>query len=213
MKKTNEWEFYEERKDWNFERFEIETEDYLNWDFYELLKKHATKESKILDLGTGGGEKLLKNFPDCDEILGTDYSEAMIKTANENLKKSKRKNITFRLMDNLHMDVLKNYYDIVVARNTVTDPKQIYEAIKDNGYLLIKGVDQYDCYSLKLAFGVEKKEKKAISIIDYENCLKAGFKKVDLVSIAQIEYFKNKKILINRFYIYYNKHCKYPIRK
>ena len=122
-----ELKYYEEIKDWDFSMFEIESESLTNWDFFETLKKIADKNARILDLGTGGGEKVLKYYPDCKEILGTDFSKGMIETANKNLEQSGRCNIKFRLMDNLKMDVPENYYDIVTARHTVTDPKQIYK--------------------------------------------------------------------------------------
>lgn len=192
MTRNEELKYYDEIKDWNFDMFEIETENFTNWDLYEILNKFANKNSKILDLGTGGGEKVLKRFPECQEILGTDYSESMINTANKNLITSGRKKITFRLMDNLAMNAPKNYYDIVVARNTVTDPKQIYECLKLGGYLLIHGVDTDDCWGLKMIFHKEYSKEKPISIIDYENVLKAGFKDVELVPIHQREYFKNR---------------------
>lgn len=89
MKK--EKEYYEEIRDWDFSMFQIESEKLTNWDFYEILAKISNKNSKILDLGTGGGEKVLEKFPECAEILGTDFSAGMIETANENLKKSERK--------------------------------------------------------------------------------------------------------------------------
>ena len=192
--KVNEKEFYEEIKDWDFSMFEIESKNLTNWDLYEILKEITTKDSKILDLGTGGGEKLLRSFPECAEILGTDYSKEMIKTANKNLKESGRKNISFRIMDNLKMDVPENYFDVVVARNTVTDPEQIIKCLKPGGYLLIRGVDKYDCHALKLLFGKGQavEDKTPISIVDYENVLKAGFKDVELVPIHEREYFKNK---------------------
>ena len=147
-----------------------------------------------MDLGTGGGEKLLSSFPKAKEILGTDFSEGMIETANKNLKLSGRGDVTFRVMDNLNMDVPNNYFDIVVARNTVTDPKQIYLCLKDGGYLLLSGVDRDDCWSLKLLFGRGQgyNDKKSISIIDYENVLSAGFKDVELVPLHEREYFKNE---------------------
>ena len=193
-----EKEYYEEIKDWDFSKFEIETESLTNWDLYEILNKITNKNSKLLDLGTGGGEKLLKSFPEAKEILGTDFAEPMIETANKNLKASKRKNITFKVMDNLKMDVPNDYFDVVVARNTVTDPKQIYKCLKKGGYLLIHGVDKYDCHSLKMIFGKGQayKDITPISIIDYENVLNAGFKEVELIPIHKREYFKNKKLFI-----------------
>ncbi len=196
MKQKEELDYYEEIKDWNFEMFEIESEKFTDWDMYEKLNQLATKNSKILDLGTGGGEKVIQFFPECQEILGTDFSEGMIETAKENLKHSQRKNISFRLMDNLKMDVPKNYFDIVVARNTITDPKQIYDCLKPGGYLLIHGVDKYDCWSLKMTFGYGQAfhDKKPISIIDYENVLKAGFEDVELIPIHEREFFKNQHL-------------------
>ena len=193
---NEEYKFYEKRKDWNFEKFKIKTEKFTNWDMYKILKSITNKKSKVLDLGTGGGEKVLKNFPKC-KILATDFSKEMIKTAKENLKKSKKKNITFRIMDNLKMDVEDEYFDVVVARNTVTNPKQIYKALKPGGYLLIRGVDKYDCHELKRIFkkNQNEKNKTPISIIDYENVLDAGFRNVELVPIHEREYFINKELL------------------
>ena len=96
------------------------------------------------------------------------------------------------------MNVPNDYFDIVVARNTVTDSKQIYKSLKKGGYLLLHGVDKYDCHNLKLIFGRGQayNDQKAISIIDYENILKAGFKDVELVPLHVREYFKNKELFI-----------------
>ena len=194
MKQENEKEYYEEIKDWDFSKFEIESESLTKWDLYEILNELANKDSRILDLGTGGGEKVLEFFPDCKEILATDFSEGMIETANKNLKESGRKNITFKIMDNLKMDVPDDYFDIVVARNTVTDPEQIYKCLKTGGHLLIHGVDKADCWNLKLLFGRGQgfKDKNPISLIDYQNVLKAGFKDAELVPLHEREYFKNE---------------------
>ena len=192
MKQENEKEYYEEIKDWDFSKFEIESESLTKWDLYEILNELANNDSKILDLGTGGGEKVLEFYPDCKEILATDFSEGMIETANKNLKESGRRNITFRLMDNLKMDVPDDYFDIVVARNTVTDPEQIYKCLKTGGHLLIHGVDKADCWNLKLLFGRGQgfKDKNPISLIDYQNVLNAGFKDAELVPLHEREYFK-----------------------
>lgn len=194
----NENEYYNEIKNWDFDEFQIETELLTNWDLIKILKSIVKENSKILDLGTGGGEKLLKYYPNCSEILGTDLSYEMILTANNNLKKSGRKNISFRVMDNLNMDVLNNYYDIVIARHTVIDPRQIYKVLKEDGYLLVRGVDKYDCHSLKRIFkrGQAYNDKVPISIIDYEAILDAGFKDVELVPIFEREFFKNKDLFL-----------------
>ena len=180
---------------WSFDEFGIHEECLTDWDLYGLLQDLATPDSRILDLGTAGGEKIIEFFPDCAEILGTDYSPAMIETARANLAKSGRANISFKVMDNLHMDVPSEHFDIVVARHTCTDPAQIYECLKPGGTLLIRGVDKYDCWNLKLTMGGGQgwNDPVPVSIVDYENVLKAGFSEVELVPIHTREYFKDRE--------------------
>lgn len=189
-----EKKYYDKLKKWDFKDFEIETEELTDWNLYEKLNEFATAESKILDLGTGGGEKLLQFFPKCSEIIGTDYSEGMIETAKMNLKASGRQDISFRVMNNLEMDVLDDYFDIVVARHTITDPKQIYKCLKKGGFLLIQGVDKTDCWGLKMKFkrGQGYNDIKELSLVDYEHVLDAGFCNVELIPLYVREYFSSE---------------------
>ena len=193
-----ELDFYEKAKNWDFSMINYTKESLTNWDLYKLLESNVNTQSKVLDLGTGGGEKVLKYFPECKEILATDFSTEMINTANNNLKNSKRKNIKFRQMDNLNMDTPDNYFDVVVARHTCINAKQIYNTLKPGGKLLLRGVDKLDCWSLKLQFGQGQafNDEKPISLIDYENIIEAGFKKVELVPIHVREYYKTKEDLL-----------------
>ena len=188
-------EYYNKTANWSFDEFGIESESLTDWDLYDVLSKLATRESRVLDLGTGGGEKLLAFFPECAEITGTDFSPAMVGTALENLAKSGRKNISFKVMDNLKMDVPSSYFDIVVARHTITDPVQIMNCLKPGGYLLIRGVDKYDCWYLKMIMGGGQGygDPVPVSIADYEKVIAAGFCDVELVPIHEREYFRDRE--------------------
>jgi len=195
--KTNEHDYYSQLANWSFDEINYTSENFTNWVYEEEIKKHTKKDSKILDLGTAAGEKVLKRFPECAEILGTDFSEEMIKAANKNLEKSDRKNIVFRVMNNFKMDTPDNYFDIVTARHTATDPKQIYKTLKNGGYLIIRGVDKLDCWNLKRMFnrGQSFHDKKPISLVDYEAVLDAGFKNVELIPLHVIDYYKTEEDL------------------
>ena len=195
--KTSEHDYYSNLANWSFDDINYISETLTNWIYEEEIEKHAKENSKILDIGTAAGEKVLKNFPKCSEILGTDFSRKMIESANKNLIKSGRNNITFRVMDNLKMDTPDNYFDIVTARHTIIDPKQIYKTLKTNGYLILRGVDKLDCWSLKRLFkrGQAYNDIKPISLIDYETIVDAGFKDVELIPLHVIEYYKTSKDL------------------
>ena len=195
--KTNEYKYYDDIANWSFDDINYTSEVFTNWIYEDEIKKRINKNSRLLDLGTAGGEKVLKYFPDCKEILGTDFSRSMIETANKNLLSSGRKNITFRVMDNLKMDTRDNYFDLVTARHTITDPKQIYKTLKKSGQLIIRGVDKLDCWELKRMFkrGQAYRDSKPISLIDYEAVLDAGFTNVELIPLHVIEYYKTKEDL------------------
>ena len=91
--KINEHDFYSKIANWSFEDIDYTSEVFTDWIYEDEIKKQVNEDTRILDLGTAAGEKILKKFPDCAEILGTDFSNEMIETANKNLLKSGRKNI------------------------------------------------------------------------------------------------------------------------
>ena len=196
--KTNEQDYYNDLANWSFEDIDYSSVTFTNWIYEEEIKKIVNKETKVLDLGTAAGEKVLKFFPKCAEILGTDFSSEMIENANINLLKSGRKNVFFRVMNNLEMDTKEEYFDLVTARHTVIDPKQIYKTLKKDGILLVRGVDKLDCWALKRMFGRGQayNDVKPISLIDYESILDAGFKDVELIPLHVVEYYKTKEDLL-----------------
>jgi len=195
--KTNEHDYYSELANWSFEDIDYTSEVFTDWIYEDEIKKRVNENTRILDLGTAAGEKVLKKFPDCAEILGTDFSNEMIETANKNLLQSGRKNISFRFMDNLKMDTPDDYFDLVTARHTIIDPVQIYKTLREGGQLIIRGVDKLDCWSLKRTFGRGQAyhDIKPISLIDYEAIMDAGFKEVELIPLHVIEYYKTKEDL------------------
>lgn len=194
----NEWKRYEDIGNWDFSDIKYTTYQESNWDFYNEIKKHSTNSSLLLDLGTGGGEKALSLLPNVGMIIATDFSKEMIKTANENKKQFPDKKIKFVRMDNLSMTFPKNLFDIVSARHTMIDAKQIHDVLSNDGYLIIEGVDKQDCWELKTLFqrGQAFHDEISISKIDYENIKKAGFPEIEMQEIIQYEYYETKEDLL-----------------
>jgi len=195
--KTNEYEYYNQLANWSFDDIEYITETFTSWIYEDEIRKRVNENSRVLDLGTAAGEKLLKEFPRCAEILGTDFSREISNTALKNLDRSGREDVTFRVMNNLSMDTPDDYFDLVTARHTITDPVQIYKTLRPGGCLIVRGVDKLDCWSLKRMFerGQAYHDTKPISLIDYEAIIDAGFKDVELIPLHVIEYYKTKEDL------------------
>ncbi|MBR3132934.1 MAG: methyltransferase domain-containing protein [Clostridia bacterium] len=200
MKKEqrHEIEFYEELGNWDFSDIECEEEKLTDWDFYETIRENSDSGSLALDLGTGAGEKLLESYPEVGMVIGTDLSGAMIKTAKENKKKFPGKRVKFVQMDNLEMTFPAETFDIVSARHTIIDAKQIYDVLVPNGSLVIQGIDKEDCWEIKELFGRGQgfKDKMAISEKDYQDLVEVGFSKIERFEIFENEYYKTREDLL-----------------
>ncbi len=193
-----EYKKYEKIGNWDFSDIKYTTKQDSNWNFYKEISRYSSKNSLILDLGTGGGEKVLSQMPDVGMIIATDFSPKMIETANINKKNYPNKKIKFVTMDNLNMKFPDNLFDIITARHTIIDAKQIYNCLANNGILIIEGVDKYDCWELKKLFnrGQSFNDNISISQKDYEDLKKAGFSKINIQEIVQYEYYKTENDLL-----------------
>jgi len=193
-----ELKYYESIGNWDFSNIKYETKKITNWDFFEKIREYSNENSLCLDIGTGGGEKVLKNYPEVGMIIATDLSGEMIRTAKKNAKNYKEKKVKFVYMDNLQMEFPKNTFDLISARHTVINAKQIYDCLSDNGVLIIEGVDKKDCWELKEIFGRGQAFKDEISIgeKDYNDLKEAGFSEIEKVEVLEYEYYKTEEDLL-----------------
>ena len=196
--KKDELEFYDRLGNWDFSMIKYEMETNTNWDFYEKIRENTNEKSLCLDLGCGAGEKVLNCYPEVGMVIGTDFSKKMVKTANENLKDHPEKRAKFLVMDNLKMTFPNGMFDLVSARHTIIDAYQIHESLKEEGTLIVRGVDKDDCLELKQIFerGQGTYDEIPISDLDYANIKEAGFQVVEKTKILINEYYKTEDDLM-----------------
>ena len=165
-----------------------------------MIKNYSNESSLCLDLGTGGGENLLKFYPEVGYIIAIDNSKEMIETANNNLldEKYKKRKVKFNIGDNFHLNFPNNLFDLVSARNTNYEPNEVYKILKEGGAFVIQGVDSKDCYELKKYFkrGQGFGDIKNVSEIELEKFKDIGFKSTKLYPILFNEYYENKEELL-----------------
>lgn len=193
-----ELNYYERLGNWDFSQIKYKTENLTAWDFYERIRENTNEKSLCLDLGTGGGEKVLKNYPDVGMIIATDFSLEMIKTAKENAKNYPNKKVKFAQMDNLEMTFPKETFDLISARHTIINAKQLYDCLANDGTVVIQGVDKRDCWDLKELFGRGQayKDEMAISEKDYLDLKEAGFSSIEKIEVLQNEYYETEDDLM-----------------
>ena len=195
---NEELEYYSKLADWDFNQINYKEEILTDWNFFNCIKRNTNETSLCLDLGTGGGEKVLNEYPDVGMVIATDFSKNMINTAEENAIKYPKKKVKFCEMNSLKMNFPDNLFNLVSARHTKIDAKQIYKTLAPNGVLVIEGIDKKDCWDLKEIFkrGQGYRDKKSISEKDYEDVVNAGFSKIEKVEILINEYYETKDDLM-----------------
>ena len=132
-------------------------------------------------------------------IIATDFSEEMIKTAKKNAKNYPNKRVKFAKMNNLEMKFPKETFDLISARHTIIDAKQIHDCLVPGGSVVIRGVDKKDCWEIKELFGRGQayNDEIAISEKDYLDLKEAGFNIVEKVEILQNEYYETEEDLLD----------------
>lgn len=194
----SELKYYEEIGNWDFSKIKCKSENVTTWDFYQKIRENTNEKSLCLDLGTSGGENVLNNYPDVGMIIATDFSEEMIKTAKNNIKYYTNKKIKFTKMNNLEMSFPKETFDLISARHTIIDAKQIHNCLVSSGIVVIEGIDKEDCWEIKELFGRGQSYNDEISISekDYLDLKEAGFKDIEKVKILQNEYYETENDLM-----------------
>lgn len=123
------------------------------WSYLEIVKNYVNNKTILLDIGTGGGELLLKIARYVKKAYGIDYSRSMIKTARKNLLKSKIQNVEFKLADAKQLPFPDNYFDVVICRHSDFSPKEVFRVLKPDGIFITQQVGENDKENIKKIFG------------------------------------------------------------
>lgn len=139
---------------WNFSVLASRTiVEGKTWVFLEVVKEFLDENVVLLDIGTGGGEKILQLAKSCKKIVGIDNSPEMINKANENLVESNKPNVEFRVAESDNLPFEDNSFDIVTSRHAPFDSKEVGRVLKEKGIFLTQQVGEDDKKNLKEVFG------------------------------------------------------------
>lgn len=197
--RKSEKEFYDKIGSligWDFSKLKYELIDNSSFQYFDEINSQITEQSILLDIGTGGGEKLTNLISNkCLLKVGTDFSSEMIKVANENNKNNK---IKFFEMNSEAIKFPDAFFDIISARHTPFDFKEIFRLLNDKGIFFSEQIDEEDCKSLKELFGRGQGDNTKFKLIDKikEEAKKNKFKTIEFFEIKQQEYYDTEEDLL-----------------
>lgn len=183
---------------WDFSKLQVMSDE-PKWDFYDEVKRRAQTTDILLDIGTGGGEKILTIAPALEFTVGIDLSHTMIQVAKENLKKSNLPNVQFLHMSSDKIEFPANFFDVVSSRHAPFDAKEVARVLKTDGLFLTQQVSEADKLNIKTAFkrGQSFSENDGVSKERYVwELTKAGFSDVQSFDYNVTEYYQRTEDLI-----------------
>ena len=181
---------------WDFGKISKQTKTIgEKWDYFKLVMKYLNKDTYLLDIGTGGGEKLIGFAKAVRKAVGIDHSEEMVSTANNNLNKSGLKNVEFTKTDSTRKyPFSSNSFDLVICRHAPFNSEEIFRVLKTGGLFITQQVGEKDKENFKNIFGRGQSfgERAGVAQERYVNNLKkAGFKILRADTYNATEYYKD----------------------
>lgn len=183
---------------WDFGDVKVLSEG-VEWDFVQEVKSRCNSSEVLLDIGTGGGENLLKLSPSLLFAVGIDLSKEMIQTAESNLRNSAVSNVRFFQMPAGELQFPDGFFDLVTSRHAPFSSKEVFRALKTGGLFMTQQVSESDKLNIKKAFGRGQSlnhKDGALKKRYIQELHEAGFSHVQVLEYDATEYYERPEDLL-----------------
>lgn len=201
MREIEYEKFYEKvgrSNGWDFSKIQSSSEG-VRWDFYEEVIKRGKKTDILLDIGTGGGENIIRIAPSLFFLIGIDLSKGMLETAIANLKKSNAANVRFFHMAADELQFPTEFFDIVSSCHAPFFSGEVFRVLKKGGLFLTQQVSEADKLNIKKAFGRGQafdETDGALKERYIRELTNAGFSNIQSFDYDAAEYYQRPSDLI-----------------
>lgn len=159
----------------------------VRWNYFSKIRPYLYNVDRLLDLGTGGGEKLSKFTPLPKETYATEGYKPNVEIAKKNLEPLGIQVIEVDGEDKLPFE--DNYFDLVIDRHEAYCPQEIYRILADNAHFITQQVGSSSIINLIQLF-----DNKGLEVSNWnlnyakKELLQANFEIVD--SIEEISFIR-----------------------
>ncbi len=141
-----------ERRGWDFSRVRS-SRDPVPWDYEEVVRRYLRPVHRVLDVGTGGGERLLRLAACFGSGVGIDADPAMIATAIENTPPSAVSKVSFEVMRAESLIFPDESFDVVLTRHAPVSVGETARLLNPGGYFITQQVGARNTRNICAAFG------------------------------------------------------------
>lgn len=141
------------RRGWDFSRMR-DDRDPVPWEYMEVARRYVKPTDDVLDIGTGGGEKLLSLADAFGTGIGVDPDPAMIATARENTPPALVEKVSFMEGSAEALPVPDASFDVVLNRHAVVGVAEVARVLRPGGCFLTQQVGVQNTFNIATLFGV-----------------------------------------------------------
>jgi SAM-dependent methyltransferase len=136
------------RRGWDFSGMS-EARQPVPWEYREVVLRYLRPSDTVLDIGTGGGERLRDLAGAFGSGLGIDVDPAMVRFAAEN---SAMPNLSFRVGSD-RLESVPETFDVIISRHAPFDPRAVAAHLRSGGYFITQQVGERNMACVKAALG------------------------------------------------------------
>ncbi len=114
----------------------------------ELVPALLKPTDHVLDIGTGGGEKLITLAGSFGSAIGVDADPAMIETARDNVSSELADTIEFTVGDANNLPFDDATFDAVLNRHSVVNPAETVRVLRPGGLFINQNVGPMNLQNL-----------------------------------------------------------------
>lgn len=137
------------RRGWDFTRMSV-TRAPVPWDYADVVRSHLSSDSRVLDIGTGGGEQLAALAPSFGEGVGVDIDPAMVTAASQHA--AGIASLQFQLTT-AGLDGVDGPFDVVLSRHAPIAFDAVRDRLVAGGYAITQQVGERNMANVRAALG------------------------------------------------------------
>jgi SAM-dependent methyltransferase len=119
------------------------------WDYQDVVRLYVRPSDVVLDVGTGGGERLRELARSFGHGLGIDVDPGMVLLASENPAAG---NLSFRVGSE-RLESVPETFDVIIDRHAPFDLAAVAAHLEPGGYFITQQVGERNMACVKAALG------------------------------------------------------------
>ena len=123
----------------------------------EVVRRYLTMSDAVLDVGTGGGERLISLASSFATGIGVDPDPEMVRIAREN--GALTPNVTFVEIGAEALDFPEASFDVVLTRHAPVCVPEVVRVLKLGGHFVTQGAGVRNMDNIRRAFGTGRPDR------------------------------------------------------